>query len=38
MVKDIPDMEGLVIVGEIGGDSERNFGSKIIDSGFINQL
>lgn len=34
MVKDIPDLEGLVIVGEIGGDSEEMLAQKIIDSGF----
>jgi succinyl-CoA synthetase alpha subunit len=34
MVKDLPDMEGMVIVGEIGGDSEEMLAQKIIDSGF----
>ena len=34
MVKDLPDLEGLVIVGEIGGDSEEMLAQKIIDSGF----
>ena len=34
MVKDIPDLEGLVIVGEIGGDSEEILAQRIIDSGF----
>ena len=34
MVKDIPDLEGLVVVGEIGGDSEEILAQKIIDSGF----
>ena len=34
MVKDIPDMEGLVVVGEIGGDSEEILAQRIIDSGF----
>ena len=34
MVKDIPDLEGLVIVGEIGGDSEEMLAQRIIDSGF----
>ena len=34
MVKDIPDLEGMVIVGEIGGDSEEILAQKIIDSGF----
>ena len=34
MVKDIPDLEGLVIVGEIGGDSEEILAQKIMDSGF----
>ena len=34
MVKDLPDMEGMVIVGEIGGDSEEMLAQRIIDSGF----
>ncbi len=34
MVKDLPDLEGLVIVGEIGGDSEEMLAQRIIDSGF----
>ncbi|MDX1595898.1 MAG: succinate--CoA ligase subunit alpha [Nitrosopumilaceae archaeon] len=34
MIKDIPDLEGLVIVGEIGGDSEEILAQKIMDSGF----
>ncbi len=34
MVKDIPGLEGLVVVGEIGGDSEEILAQKIIDSGF----
>jgi len=34
MVKDLPDMEGMVIVGEIGGDSEEILAQRIIDSGF----
>jgi succinyl-CoA synthetase alpha subunit len=34
MVKDLPDMEGLVIVGEIGGDSEEILAQRIMDSGF----
>ena len=34
MVKDISDLEGLVIVGEIGGDSEEMLAQKIIDLGF----
>ena len=34
MVKDIPDMDGLVVVGEIGGDSEEILAQRIIDSGF----
>jgi len=34
MIKDIPDLEGLVIVGEIGGDSEEILAQGIIDSGF----
>ena len=34
MVKDIPDLEGLVIVGEIGGDSEEILAQRIMDIGF----
>lgn len=34
MVKDLPDLEGMVIVGEIGGDSEEILAQRIIDSGF----
>ena len=34
MIKDSPDLDGLVIVGEIGGDSEEILAQSIIDSGF----
>ena len=34
MVKDDPELEGVVIVGEIGGDSEEVLAQHIIDSGF----
>lgn len=34
MVKDIPDLEGMVVVGEIGGDSEEMLAERIIESGF----
>ena len=34
MVKDIPDLEGMVVVGEIGGDSEEMLAQRIIDIGF----
>ncbi|NIM26215.1 MAG: succinate--CoA ligase subunit alpha [Nitrosopumilaceae archaeon] len=34
MVKDIPDLEGMVVVGEIGGDSEEMLAQRIIESGF----
>ena len=34
MVKNMPDLEGLVIVGEIGGDSEEILAQRIIDIGF----
>lgn len=34
MVKDSPDVEGIVVVGEIGGDSEEMLAQRIIDSGF----
>jgi len=34
MIKDIPDLEGLVVVGEIGGDSEEMLAQRIIETGF----
>ena len=34
MVRDIPDLDGLVIVGEIGGDSEEILAQRIIDAKF----
>ncbi len=34
MVKYIPDLDGMVVVGEIGGDSEEMLAQRIIDSGF----
>ena len=34
MVKDDPELEGMVIVGEIGGDSEEVLAQHIIDIGF----
>jgi len=34
MIKDISDLEGVVIVGEIGGDSEEMLAQRIIDLGF----
>ncbi len=34
MIKDIPDLEGFVVVGEIGGDSEEILAQRIIDIGF----
>lgn len=34
MVKDIPDLEGMVVVGEIGGDAEELLAKRIIDTGF----
>jgi succinyl-CoA synthetase alpha subunit len=34
MVKNIPDLEGMVVVGEIGGDSEEILAQRIIDSKF----
>lgn len=34
MIKDAPDLRGLVVVGEIGGDAEELLAQKIIDSGF----
>ena len=34
MVKDDPELEAMVIVGEIGGDSEEILAQHIIDTGF----
>lgn len=34
MIRSIPDLEGLVVVGEIGGDSEEILAQHIIDVGF----
>jgi len=34
MVKDLPDLRGMVIVGEIGGDAEEMLAQRIMDSGF----
>ncbi|RNJ76292.1 MAG: succinate--CoA ligase subunit alpha [Nitrosopumilus sp. H8] len=34
MVRNIPDLEGLVVVGEIGGDSEEMLAQRIIECGF----
>ena len=34
MIKDDPDLEGMVIVGEIGGDAEEILAQHIIDIGF----
>ena len=34
MVKDIPDLEGMVVVGEIGGDSEEILAKRIIETKF----
>jgi len=34
MVRNVPDLDGLVVVGEIGGDSEEILAQRIIDSGF----
>ena len=34
MIKDAPDVDGLVVVGEIGGDSEEILAQRIMDSGF----
>jgi succinyl-CoA synthetase alpha subunit len=34
MVKDYPDLEGIVVVGEIGGEAEEVFAQKVIDENF----
>jgi len=34
MVKDHPNLDGIVVVGEIGGDAEEVFAQKIIDEDF----
>jgi len=34
MIKDDPDLEGIVVVGEIGGDSEEILAQHIIDTDF----
>jgi succinyl-CoA synthetase alpha subunit len=34
MVKDDPDLEGIVIVGEIGGDAEETLAKHVIDTNF----
>ena len=34
MIKDDPELEAMVIVGEIGGDSEEILAQHIIDTGF----
>ncbi len=34
MVKDVPNLKGMVIVGEIGGDAEEVLAQRIIDSNF----
>lgn len=34
MVRNLPDLEGLVVVGEIGGDAEEMLAQRIMDLGF----
>ena len=34
MIKDYPNLDGIVVVGEIGGDAEEMFAQKIIDEDF----
>ena len=34
MIKDVPNLQGMVIVGEIGGDSEEILAQRIIDTNF----
>ena len=38
MVKDYPDLDGIVVVGEIGGDAEEVLAQKIIDENFKNPV
>jgi len=34
MIKDYPNLKGIVVVGEIGGDAEENLAQEVIDSKF----
>ncbi len=34
MVRNVPDIDGMVVVGEIGGDSEEMLAQRIMDTGF----
>jgi len=34
MIKDVPELEGMVVVGEIGGDAEETLAQHIIDTDF----
>ncbi len=34
MIKDYPNLDGIVVVGEIGGDAEETLAEHIIESGF----
>ena len=34
IIKDIPDLQGIVIVGEIGGDAEEVLAQHVIDTNF----
>ena len=34
MIKDNPELEGIVIVGEIGGEAEETLAKHIVDIGF----
>ncbi len=34
MIKDVPNLQGIVIVGEIGGDAEEILAQRIIDTNF----
>ena len=34
MIKDYPNLEGMVVVGEIGGDAEETLAEHVIKSNF----
>lgn len=38
MVRNLPDLDGIVVVGEIGGDAEEVLAQKIIETGFAKPI